>query len=94
MKVDHQVNLSVYQSTSLVYSVFLVYKNIMHIYIGADVVAVETEQGRLFAICNPHLLSGLPVVVECDSAAVYMLPNALARLSIIRSHTKMDGSFQ
>jgi hypothetical protein len=47
---------------------------------------VETGEGRLFTICNPHLLSDLLVVAECNSAAVNARPNALAQLSIIQSH--------
>ena len=47
---------------------------------------VETGEGRLLTICNPHLLSDLLVVIECNSAAVNAHPNALAQLSIIQSH--------
>jgi hypothetical protein len=49
----------------------------MHIYIGARIVVVETDQGRVFAICNPRLLSDLPVVLACNSAAVNVPPYAV-----------------
>ena len=62
--------------------------SVIYLQVISEVFLVETGEDRLFAICNPHLLSGLQVVLECNSAAVSMSPNALARLSIIRSHTK------
>lgn len=37
----------------------------------------ETEQGRLSAICSPHLLSALLVVLACNPATVNVPPNAL-----------------
>ncbi len=39
----------------------------------------ETEQGRLFAICSPRLLSDLLVVLVCNTATVNVSPNALGR---------------
>jgi len=32
---------------------------------------VETGEGRLCAICNPHLLFVLPVVLACNTATVF-----------------------
>jgi hypothetical protein len=49
---------------------------------------VEIRECRLFAICNPHLLFDLLGVLKRNSDAVNMPPNALAQLSIFRSHTK------
>ena len=33
---------------------------------------VETREGQLFSICNPHLLSDLLAVIECNSTVVNM----------------------
>jgi len=46
-------------------------------FIGASDFLVETGEGRLFAICIPHLLSALLVVLACNPATVNAPPNAL-----------------
>ncbi len=38
---------------------------------GSSVFLVETGEGRLFAICSPHLLSALLVVLACNTATVF-----------------------
>ena len=38
---------------------------------GSSLFLVETGEGRPFAICNPHSLSALLVVLACNTATVF-----------------------